>query len=151
MIKKRYNGFTLVEIIVVLAMMAILVFSTGYFFGTFTNIARLSADTEMIRALLARTRSKSIYSESGNAFGVYFATTTVYMFQGSYSTSSSALETYPLSTGVSVSTTLNDDGQSILFDHLSGSAGSYGTITLNRLGVATSTLLINEIGIVYGG
>lgn len=156
----RTNGFTIIEMIVVLAILATLL-SIGYV--RFTDIARHAPLTATVETVIAdlrsqQTKAMSGYGSGGPAadnYGVYFDTNRYVLFKGSaYSPDDTGNMSTALPEYITFST-VAFPASSVIFIKGSGEVSDYSatgntatlsqtlsgeqkTITINRYGTVTS-------------
>lgn len=156
------QGFTLVEIVITLAIMAILFASAGVGLSRLEqSLAGSTSDREILHILSSASR-KARHGAQGTAWGVYIpydagtrTATSVTVFSGtSYATRTAAYDvryvinddskfSYVDFSGAGVDT---GNDQEIVFDPLSGSTADYGSIILDWHNT-TRTLSISADGI----
>ncbi|MES2436477.1 MAG: prepilin-type N-terminal cleavage/methylation domain-containing protein [Patescibacteria group bacterium] len=148
---KNKKGFSLIELIIVLAIISILtsIIITGL--SSFNRKEALEKDTQVVVDMLRQARSQTLASHNASQYGVYFATSSITLFTGTtYSAVSSSNNVYTFNPQVSISNIgLTSSSTSIVFSRLSGEASHTGTITL--LSPATSspkTVTIYATGLV---
>lgn len=148
------HGFTLLELIMVVAIVAVIAFVTTPLTIQFYQTQTLNGVQNQLLEVLGRARNKSVAQLNDSAFGVYLAASTSLtytLFQGStYATRTSLLDEFY---DVPPSTTIVFPGNAttILFTKHTGipvneSGGSAtGTIVITR-GGTTKTITVDEFG-----
>lgn len=92
-LRKTYPGFTLMEIVIVLAFMVILFGMTSIFGLSAIRVQELDRATETARSELSLVRDRAMSGNSGEAWGVAFATSSLVEFRGSsYATRNPGLD-----------------------------------------------------------
>ncbi|KPJ73661.1 hypothetical protein AMJ48_00420 [Parcubacteria bacterium DG_74_1] len=135
-ISHRVESFTLVEILIVIAVLAILIAMTFPVFRSFRVESDLNNSVEKIINALRLAQSKTLASEEASQWGVYFSTSTdphqYTLFRGtSYASRvTSSDEVYALPDSVEVYD-INLVGEpEIVFDRLIGSTSQSGNVSL---------------------
>lgn len=125
-------GFTLVELVVVLAISALLVFFTISMFHSFRDTQVLQGETSQALSLVNKARSYTLNSEDDSEYGVRVNSDQLILFKGlTFSSSSPSNETYVLHSAVEIaSTTLASGGTDIIFDRLTGETSNNGSFTV---------------------
>ena len=151
MILKFKKGLTLVEILVVIAIMSILV---SIFLSSFTNLRGNQAiikNTETVVAVLRQARNQTLSSKNSSVYGVHFSTSTITLFTGGiYSAESLTNQDFPFPAGDSVlTTTIVGGGKDVVFNRLTGETSHTGTVVISspRLSL-TKTVTIYKTGLV---
>ena len=152
MISKLKRGFTMVEIIVVVAVIAILSVIIVSSFSEQTKVRALQGEQISTLAILDQARSLAMSSKENTDFGVHFSTTAKTLFEGStYNASDpdNIVEEAAFSTQI-VNISLNGGGDSVVFDRLTGRTNEYGTIDIQSTldGNESSTITIYQTGLI---
>ena len=130
MIKNKKLGFSLVEMIVSIAIGAILVATVVVSFSSFRNNKIVDISADQILSVINEARVKAVSSEDYSRFGVRLEAGRVVFFKGDIFTepNSSNIET-PLSLLVEISDiSLNGGGADIVFQKLTGKTSNYGSL-----------------------
>lgn len=149
------KGFTMIELVVVLAVMVLLMAVIMTPFRTFRNSKALDTTSEETLALLSEARGNTLSAKDGYQYGVHFEAAQMVLFRGaSYSngdtvnnkvvTLDNALELTAI--------TLAGGGSDVLFDKLTGKTSMPGSIVI-RVKSDTSklrTITIGGTGIAAG-
>lgn len=152
------RGFTLVETIIVIAIMAVIVAISLFSLLGYRNRANLDSTVRKVSALLREAQSRSVAQESGAAWGVHFENSTNTMpfyalFYDLYG-SSTVVERYSLPNLVGYATSSLGQGSSteITFAQISGLPSASTSLTLNLViggAVTTSSIIrISNSGLV---
>lgn len=146
---KKGEGFTLIELILVVALMAIIGGMSAPFFPSFQVSSDLYTYTDTVARTLRRAQSQSITGKNENSWGVYFNTvdSTVTLFYGNnYATrdqSYDEVENIPASFDF-----VTDFSDEIFFDLYSGSPSAAGSVVLTSSNSESETVLINSLGVI---
>jgi prepilin-type N-terminal cleavage/methylation domain-containing protein len=141
---KTKTGFTLLEVVIVMALMGIvlrIVFSGLY---GFRNTSILLAGTEDVVSLMMMARSDALSSKDDSVYGVHFETTQVVLFKGSTYVSGDpnnrpvVLDQRLNATDIS----LNGGGSDVVFNRLTGKSSQYGTVKIVVVGATTTFKII---------
>lgn len=121
-------GFSLVEMIVAIAIGAVLVATVVVSFSSFRNSKIVDVSADQILSVINEARVKSVSSEDYSRFGVRFEAGRAVFFKGDVFTepNSSNVQT-TLSSLVEISDiSLNGGGSDIVFQKLTGKTSNYG-------------------------
>ncbi len=148
------RGFTLIEVLVVVAVLMIILALSVTAFYTLTRRTDLEATRDNIIATLNTARNKTLASESAAQYGVYFNNSSsphkYVLFKGpSYilrDTSFDQIHNLPSTIEIS-NITLNNSTNEVVFNRLEGDTSNYGIIVLRSL----STNETRDIYIYSGG
>lgn len=127
---KKQKGFSLIEMIIVLAVGAVLVTSVVVSFSSFRNSKIVDVSADQILSVINEARVKTVSSEDYSRFGVRLEANRAVFFKGDIFTESdpSNRET-PLSSLVEISDlSLNGGGTDIVFQKLTGKTSNYGSL-----------------------
>lgn len=130
MIKKKQTGFSLIEMIVVIAIGAFLVSAVIVSFSSFRNNKIVDVSADQILSVINEARVKTVSSEDYSRFGVRFEAGRVVFFKGDVFTepNSSNIQTM-LSPLVEISDiSINGGGADIVFQKLTGKTSNYGSL-----------------------
>ena len=125
-----YKGFSLIEMIVVIAIGAVLVVAVIISFSSFRNSKIVDISADQILSVINEARVKTVSSEDYSRFGVRLEAGRVVLFKGDIFTepSSSNVQT-TLSSLVEISNiSLNGGGADIIFQKLTGKTNNYGSL-----------------------
>ena len=146
------NGFTLIEVLVAIVILAVLTTVVFSALVRFNRAQALTSATESIHAALNEARSLTLASKSRTVYGVHFDMGSTTLFQGAmYTSTDPNNEVIMLSNAVIISSvSLEGGGQDVVFDRLTGKTSQYGTITLSLTADATKTrtVTIDTSGII---
>ncbi|MCX6731801.1 MAG: prepilin-type N-terminal cleavage/methylation domain-containing protein [Candidatus Parcubacteria bacterium] len=146
------KGFTILEIIISLAIILILVIAIVFSFSSFRNNRELTNAAQETINLLNLARSKTLSSEGSSQYGIHFESSRIVLFRGtSFSESSPDNIVSALSSLLEISAiNLNGGGNNLVFQRLTGKTDNYGIITLrikSDIG-KTKIIEIKKTGIV---
>jgi len=145
------KGFTLLEVLVVLAIIGLLVVILTTSFNSFNKNQSLQKDTENIVAVLKQARNQTLASKNSNSYGVHFASSTITLFVGNvYDQNSLTNEiTYLNQNNLISGLSLYGASTSVVFQKLTGETGQYGTINITSGGTSdTKVVTIYKTGLV---
>lgn len=127
------SGFTLIELVVVIAISILLVVTTVSFFGSFRNSQVLQGETSQALSLINKAQVYTLNSVSDSEYGVRVNDDQVTLFKGLvFSSSSPTNETHVLHSAVKISsTTFSGGGTDIVFDRLTGDTSNDGSFTVS--------------------
>lgn len=131
-LKSKNYGISLIEMLVVIAIGAILVTAVIISFSSFRNNKIVDVSADQILSVLNEARVKTVSSEDYSRFGVRLEAARAVFFKGDVFTepnpSNSNIET-PLSPLVEISDiSLNGGGADIVFQKLTGKTNNYGSL-----------------------
>ena len=126
------RGFTLIELVVVIAISVLLVLVTISFFSSFRDTQVLQGETSQALSLLNKAQSYTLNSKSDSEYGVRINGNQLILFKGlAFSSSSPGNEAYILHPAVAIaSTTLSSGGFDVIFDRLTGDTSNDGSFTV---------------------
>jgi prepilin-type N-terminal cleavage/methylation domain-containing protein len=126
------RGFTLIEIVVVIALAVLLVYFTTQMFGSFRNSQVLQGETSQALSIINKAQSHTLNSKADSEYGVRVNADQLILFSGlSFSSSSPTNEAYVLHSTVGISsTTFSGGGTDIVFDRLTGDTSNNGSFTV---------------------
>ena len=147
---KKNNGFTLLELVIVIAILVIL---SGIIVGTFVifnQTAGVSKDAELVLETLRLARSQTLAPKNETQYGVHFSPTSITLFSGStYSPAASGNQIFSLHAGDSLSVNLVSGGDDVVFDRLTGATPDAGTTTITVANSAASkSVTIYSTGLI---
>jgi prepilin-type N-terminal cleavage/methylation domain-containing protein len=144
------KGFSVIEILVVVAIIAII---SGIVLTSFSSLNKnqaLLTETDTILSMLDRARNRSVSSESATEYGLHFASSSVVLFVGkTYPAGSSTNETENINSRLTVSSiNLTGGASDLYFKRISGKASATGTVVLSIAGGGQSkTITIYNTGL----
>lgn len=145
-----HKGLTIAELLVVVAIVAILSAISLSAFVSYRTSQALTADTETVAGLLRQARNQTISSKNASSYGVNFSSTTTTLFVGpTYSPGNPSNVAYTLTAGNTLTTTLSGGATSILFNRVTGETNQSSTIVVTlQSATASSTISIYKTGTV---
>ncbi|MDP3735640.1 MAG: prepilin-type N-terminal cleavage/methylation domain-containing protein [bacterium] len=126
------RGFTLIEILISVAVIAILASIATISFTGLRERQALSIGVEEVRTLLSRARARTLAAEDDSVFGLHITTSSVTLFRGvTYNPAAGDNELHVLDSLVTISAhALAGGGADVVFDKRTGMTSDYGTITV---------------------
>lgn len=94
------RGITLIEILMVVAILGILTGISVSSFRTISNTKTLDKEAEVVLSYINRTRTNAINSLNLEAHGVSFASSTVTIYYGTSAVAAASSSVYTLSGGL---------------------------------------------------
>lgn len=149
---KNIRGFSLAEIVVVVAILALITVLALFSFGAFSAKQALDKDSLTVLATLNDARSKTLSSQGAAQYGVHLEEFRAVLFRGSSYSSSDpqneevALSGYSRISGINLAGGASD----IIFSRLTGATGQNGTIVLSLRNdnTTTRTITVYATGII---
>lgn len=137
----RSLGFTLLETVMVIAIVTLLLAFSLTAFRNLGDNEALGKDAALVTAILAQARSLALSSKNNDQFGVHLTSSSVTLFEGtSYVAGASTNRTDSLNSRVTITAiSLSGGGSDIIFRQLTGDTTNSGTVTLSQVGDATKT------------
>lgn len=123
------RGFTLIEFLIVIVIIAVLSAIIVSSFSGFRNNQVLSGETQEVTSLLYEARGRALASENAQEFGVHLESGKAVLFAGStYSAGDPDNEETALDSLVEIaSIALTGGGNDIIFNRISGTTDENGT------------------------
>ena len=147
----KNKGFTLLEILIVLAILGILSLIIFYTFSGLGKQEALQKDVLLVSSILTEAKTSTLSSKEDSNYGVYFENDKIILFKGNnFQEDLNGNVIFKLSNLVEIeSIDLFDSSSELVFSRLRGTVNNYGTITLSlRDGSNSSQIEILESGIV---
>jgi len=120
------KGFTLVETLITIGIMAMLATISVVSFGNYTKRESLYASSSALSATIREARSRTLASLGGYAYGVKIDADRFTLFKGTTFSSSTADASYIFPSSVRASTTVN----TFVFARVTGNSSASGTIDI---------------------
>jgi prepilin-type N-terminal cleavage/methylation domain-containing protein len=138
---KTFSGFTLIEILVVIAFIALLSTITFQSFRALNDKEALDKDAHGILSLMLEARSLTLSSKNANQYGVHFESDKAVIFTGGvYDANASDNVVMDLNHGVRITDIdLQGGGNEVIFTRLTGNTSQYGTTTISLLADSSKT------------
>ncbi|MFA6251337.1 MAG: prepilin-type N-terminal cleavage/methylation domain-containing protein [Candidatus Paceibacterota bacterium] len=152
--RKNNKGISLIEILIVIAIIGILSAIIVPSLSKFHNQQVLKNSAEDIFALLNEARNSTISSKNSNTYGVRFLSDRAILFPGEYYTDSTSNKQIDFDQAVEIPSTggvnLNTGGIDVIFTRLTGDTEKYGTIIIQLISDETQQKIINvsKIGMI---
>lgn len=144
------KGFTVIEIIVVLALGALLTGFVALSFSKVNEHEALNTNADLVVSILNEARSMTLSSVGDTSYGVHFDAEQVVLFRGT---------TYSAGASTNVPTTLNPQvamrnisfggGSNVIFKRLTGATDQAGTLQIYLKNATTTykTISVSATGI----
>lgn len=142
--KKDTRGFSLLELVIVIAILGILIAIIIPSFLKFRQSSILNSETQELVTIINRARLLSVSSKNDKQFGVHFEAGQVVLFQGTtYSAGMTTNEPHVFNSNLTLSTiAVNGGGTDVLFQKVTGATSQNATTTLLVTGTTASTTVI---------
>jgi len=137
-------GFTIIELLIVIAIIAILIVISAFAFPFFQKESDLVNSTEEIINTLRLAQNKTLASEAASKYGVHFENSKIVLFKGaSYNPLAPDNETHNLSSKVEIyEVDLTGGGSEVIFERIVGATNQPGKISLRLKDDLTKTKTI---------
>ena len=138
------RGFTLIEIIVSVAVVAILASIATISFNGLREQQALVNGAEEVRTLLLRARARTLAAEDDSVFGLHITAPSVTLFRGAtYNPLAVDNELHMLDSLVTISTySFSGGGADVVFNKRTGATSTYGTITVALVSDPSKTRVV---------
>lgn len=146
--KNNSFGFTFLEMIIAIAILALLIAVALPKFSAFKNSQVVSNSAEEIISAVSKARSQTLSSVASSEYGVHFDTNQIVIYKGtSYSSSDASNEIVKIVSPATISNISLTGGVSeFYFDRLSGAPSKTGTVTVSVSGASSKTITISASG-----
>ena len=148
----KVKGFTLIEQVLVIAIIVLLVTITLVSFSLFRQERQLEGTTAELVSTLEQARAQTLAFTGQSVYGVHVDTNQFVLFQGgSYDAAAATNKVFLLSQDVEASAwVLQGGGNDIIFDRLTGKTSQSGAITLRikQHTSRTKTITVLTTGVV---
>ncbi|MDO8482865.1 MAG: prepilin-type N-terminal cleavage/methylation domain-containing protein [bacterium] len=140
-VKRRRAGFSLVEMLVVLAVGALITTIVVGVFSKAPGRQALDKQTSVVLSLLEHARGLTLSAKNASVYGVHFETAKAVLFTGpTYSAGVASNIVEPVHSLLQISTiSLAGGGSDVVFNRLVGDTAQYGTVTFSLLASTTQT------------
>jgi prepilin-type N-terminal cleavage/methylation domain-containing protein len=148
---KSKSGFTAVELLVVLGIMALIAMIFLSTFISFRKNQALISDTDTVIEVLRQARNQTLTSKNSSVYGVHFGTGTITIFTGStYTSGAAGNQDFLLNSEDTILTvSLTGGGRDVVFDRLTGESSQSGTIVVSSQNISQSrTVTVYKTGLI---
>ena len=127
----KREGFSLVEIIVAVAVLAVIAALTANAFSSFYKNMALNSAVEQAISVLQEARSNTLSGKDSSQWGVHFEISRLAFFKGtSFTEPNPNNRDYQLSYSVEIyGISLNGGGPNVIFQKLTGKTNEYGAVS----------------------
>lgn len=146
------QGFTLIEILITVGIIAILGASAMVSFTTSRNVRDLTTSSQNVLSVLRLAQSKTLAGENNSAWGVHLESNQITLFQGDAFVGSPLTKVYPLPDSIEItSIILSGGGNDIGFKRVTGKTDQTGTfvIDVTAAPVNSFSVTVDSLGKVY--
>lgn len=148
---RSQNGFTALELLIVIAIMAVILVIVIPSFLSFRRNSILNTEAQELVTMINRARLLSVSSKNDDRFGIHLEAGNVTLFQGAtYTVGAPTNEVHSFDSAVALSMiTINGGGSELLFEKVTGATSQNATTTLLVTGTtASTTVLVLPTGVV---
>jgi prepilin-type N-terminal cleavage/methylation domain-containing protein len=149
--RKLVCGFTLIEILAVVAILIILSVISIQVFNRYKERQSLDLNAQMIAESLREARAQTLDSLESSSYGVHLATSTVTLFKGvSYDSLDPENKTRGLIQPVVIASS-SISGDVVIFERLTGATLNSGSLFIGVSGkeIPVKEIIVEPTGIVY--
>lgn len=137
------KGFSLIEIIVSVAVLALVVSAGWFSFSSYAARQELKSGSARVAALIAEARSKTLARENSAAYGVHFESDRAVLFRApTYAAGNADNKAELMSRRITISV-ISFSGSEVVFKRLTGAATATGSITLSVRGNPSVSKMIH--------
>ncbi|MEK7135100.1 MAG: type II secretion system protein [Patescibacteria group bacterium] len=144
------KGFTVIEIIIVLAIGALLTGFVALSFSKINEHEALNTNADLIVSILNEARSMTLSSVGDTGYGVHFDIDQVVLFRGAvYSSGSATNVPTTLNSRVAMRNISFGGGSNVIFSRLTGATAQAGTLQVYLKSATTTykTISVSAIGV----
>lgn len=144
----NHKGFTIIEIVIVIAIMALLLAVIASPFQSFRNSKVLDTNSEEALSLLSEARGNTLSAKDGYQYGVHLESSQMVLFRGgTYSSLDASNKTVVLDNALEISSiALEGAGSDIIFDKLTGKTAQPGSFVIRAKNDTSKTRTITVVG-----
>lgn len=143
------KGFTIIELLVVLAIFGILAAFSYSSFVEYRDVQRSRTVVVDISSILKETKQRTLSSETDTQFGIHFSTSSLTIFEGAIYNPSLSSNRVHVFSGTDIKAQLSDSSSQIIFSRLTGVPSATGTIAIGHKSLnSTTTLTVQGSGLV---
>jgi prepilin-type N-terminal cleavage/methylation domain-containing protein len=145
------KGFTLLETLISLSILAILLTIALWYFKGATGTEALKKDRQGLVAILEEARSLSLSSKEADVYGVRVEASQATLFKGDVYNTTADNKIHQFNSAVQASSySLNGGGRDIVFSRLTGSTENFGIVTLSltREPLSSTTVTVKSTGVI---
>lgn len=146
------KGFSLIEILIAIAIIVTLVILVLVSFSGLSANKTLIGSAEETVSLIKEARSKTFSSKESSQYGIHFETSRIVLFKGdTFSEPNPDNIEVTINSLVEISDiSLNDGGNDLVFQRLTGKTNEFGSITFRLKNDISKTkiITINSSGII---
>jgi prepilin-type N-terminal cleavage/methylation domain-containing protein len=146
---KHAHGFTLIELIVSMAVLAVIVGFIVVAFQNYANYQRFNTASSLLKTTLLNTRADARNSVSGQPHGIKISNNSITTFVGNTYNATNPNNQVISFNEVTFTPDLSAGTDEIIFAQLSGLPSATGTITIaGSVYAASSTATITASGVI---
>lgn len=145
------QGYTLIELVVVIAIIGILAVATFVGYNNFRKRTQLSITAEELESALKLSQSKTLSSLNKTNYGIHFESDGYLAFEGEpYNPADPANIAYNISDNLEVyNINLNGGGSEVIFERLTGRTDNHGSLSIRiKNTVQAKTINIEPSGTI---
>lgn len=146
------KGFSFIEILIVIAILAIIAVLTAVGFSSFYRKQTLDSLVDQVVSLVNEARQRTLFSDGDSQYGIHFEGGRVVLFKGiSFTEPSPNNKEFIFSSFIEINNiSLNGGGADLIFERLTGKTNEYGAISFRIRNdiLKTKTITIEKSGAV---
>lgn len=144
------KAFTLIEVILILAILSLVIFSGINVFRSFTYRSELNSQAQSIIEIIKQASSRTLASENAQSFGVHFETNLFVLFYPgpNYNPADPNNQVFNLKPNLTITNmNFSPSGIDVLFARVTGTPSRYGAFDVyHSKSVETRTIVIDASG-----